>query len=107
MIIFCPIGPWINTNFDPKNCRIEGFQNGTLVRYGKSSEHIWNWVEIIQLASRWITLEEGDVVLTGNPPDIRGGMRTSSPGMIYLNDRDTFTVKIDGLGAISNQIIFE
>lgn len=102
---FCPIGPWIDTEFDPSNCLIEGLQNGTVVRKGFSTDQIWQWPRIIEWLSTWITLEPWDVVLTGNPPDISGGMKTSSPGMRYLKDGDIYNVRIQGLGEISNKLV--
>ena len=102
---FCPIGPWIDTEFDPSHCLIEGLQNDRVVRKGFSSDQIWQWPRIIEWLSTWITLEPWDVVLTGNPPDISGGMKTSSPGMRYLKDGDIYNVRIQGLGEISNKLV--
>ena len=102
---FCPLGPWIDTKFDSSNCLIEGIQNDRIVRSGYSNDQIMQWPEIIKHVSQWITLEPWDIILTGNPPDYKGGMETTSPGMVFLNNGDIFTVKIKGLGQISNKII--
>lgn len=101
---FCPLGPWIDTDFDPSDCVIEGEQNSEIVRSGRSSEQLWQWPRILLWLSKWITLEPWDVILTGNPPDMEGEMSTNSPGMRYLQDGDIFSVRIKGLGELTNPI---
>ena len=101
---FCPIGPWIDTDFDPSDCVIEGAQNSEIVRRGRSSEQLWKWSRILSWLSRWITLEPWDVILTGNPPDMEGGMSTKSSGMRYLKDGDIYSASIEGLGKLTNPI---
>jgi 2-keto-4-pentenoate hydratase/2-oxohepta-3-ene-1,7-dioic acid hydratase in catechol pathway len=103
---FCPIGPWIDTEFDATDCLIEGLQNGKVVRRGRSSEHILGWLSVVEKLSAWMKLEPWDIVLTGNPPDISGGMTTDSPGMKYLETGQTYKVRIEGLGEIENTIVF-
>lgn len=94
---FCPIGPWIDTEFDASDCVIEAVQNGEIIRRGRSSQQVWQWPKIISWLSTWITLEPWDVVLTGNPPD--------TVGMRFLSDGDTYTARIEGLGALTNRFI--
>jgi 2-keto-4-pentenoate hydratase/2-oxohepta-3-ene-1,7-dioic acid hydratase in catechol pathway len=91
---FCPLGPWIDTEFDASDCLIEAIQNGEVIRRGRSSQQFWQWPRVVSSLSRWITLEPWDVVLTGNPPD--------TVGMRYLSDGDTYTARIDGLGELTN-----
>ncbi|MDF1795408.1 MAG: fumarylacetoacetate hydrolase family protein [Coxiellaceae bacterium] len=91
---FCPLGPWINTEFDSSDCVIEAVQNGEVIRRGRSSQQFWQWPKIITWLSQWITLEPFDVILTGNPPD--------TVGMRYLAHGDTYTARIDGLGELTN-----
>jgi 2-keto-4-pentenoate hydratase/2-oxohepta-3-ene-1,7-dioic acid hydratase in catechol pathway len=91
---FCPLGPWIDTDFDASDCLIEAIQNGEVIRRGRSSEQVWQWPRIVSWLSTWITLEPWDVVLTGNPPD--------TVGMRYLSDGDKYTAKIEGLGELTN-----
>ena len=93
-----------NADFDSSDCVIEGEQNSEIVRSGRSSEQLWQWPQILLWLSKWITLEPWDVILTGNPPDMEGGMSTNSPGMRYLQDGDIFSVRIKGLGALTNPI---
>jgi len=99
---FCPIGPWIDTDFNPSDCLIEGIQNGEVVRSGHVINQIWHWPKILMWLSSWMTLEPWDVILTGNPPDFSGGMKTSSPGMRFIQNGDVYTVRVGGLGELTN-----
>jgi len=90
---FCPIGPWIDTEFDSSDCLIEAIQNGELIRAGRSSDQVWQWPKIISWLSTWMTLNPWDLVITGNPPDI-GGLRLLSPG-------DEYTSRVEGLGELT------
>ena len=94
---FCPIGPWIDTEFDSSDCLIEAIQNNEVVRKGRSSEQVWQWKQIIAWLSTWMTLNPWDVILTGNPPDI-GGLR-------LITDGDIFSARIEGLGELTNRFI--
>ncbi len=94
---FCPIGPWIDTEFDSSNCLIEAIQNGEVIRRARSSQQFWEWPRILVEVSKWMTLEPWDVVLTGNPPD--------TVGMRFLSDGDVYTARIEGLGEITNRFV--
>ncbi len=96
---FCPIGPWIDTDFDTSDCLIEAVQNGEVIRRGRSSEQVWQWPRIIKWLSTWITLEPWDVILTGNPPD--------TVGMRFLADGDIYMARIKGLGELTNQFFLK
>lgn len=94
---FCPIGPWIDTDFDASDCLIEAVQNGEVIRCGRSSMQVWQWSRIVSWLSTWITLEPWDVILTGNPPD--------TVGMRYIQDGDIYTARIEGLGELTNLFV--
>jgi len=94
---FCPIGPWIDTEFDSSDCLIEAVQNDEVIRRGRSSEQFWKWPEILTWLSTWITLNPWDIVLTGNPPDI-GGLK-------YIKHEDVFSANIEGLGELKNTFL--
>jgi len=94
---FCPLGPWIDTDFDSSNCLIEGVQNGEVIRRAMSAEQFWQWPKILSWLSTWMTLDPWDVILTGNPPD--------TVGMRFLSDGDVYTARIKGLGEISNKCV--
>jgi 2-keto-4-pentenoate hydratase/2-oxohepta-3-ene-1,7-dioic acid hydratase in catechol pathway len=94
---FCPLGPWIDTEFDGDDAMVEAVQNGEVIRRGRTSEQIWRWPEQLSWISSWMTLEPWDVVLTGNPPD--------TVGMRYLGDGDTYTARVEGLGELTNTFV--
>lgn len=94
---FCPLGPWLDTEFDASDCLIEAIQNGEVIRRGRSSEQFWKWPRILSWLSTWITLEPWDVVLTGNPPD--------TVGMRFVQHGDIYTARIEGLGELTNKFL--
>ena len=94
---FCPIGPWIDTDFDASDCVIEAVQNGEVIRRGRSSQQVWQWPRIVSWVSSWMTLEPWDVILTGNPPD--------TVGMRFIEHGDTYTARVEGLGELTNRFV--
>lgn len=96
---FCPLGPWLDTAFDSTEACVESYQNGRLIRRGYLKDRIWNDEHIISWLSQWMTLERGDVILTGTPPRV--------VEKTYLKDGDIYEVKIEGLGELRNQFVCE
>jgi len=92
---FCPLGPWIDTEFDATDCVIEAVQNGEVIRRGRTTQQVWQWHRIVSWLSTWMTLEPWDVVLTGNPPD--------TVGMRFIEHGDVYTARIEGLGELTNR----
>jgi 2-keto-4-pentenoate hydratase/2-oxohepta-3-ene-1,7-dioic acid hydratase in catechol pathway len=91
---FCVLGPYIDTEFSPNQQVISGYHNESLLREGRLNERLWKEVELIKWLSTWITLEPGDVVLTGAPSRIRDRE--------YLKSGDNFRCVIEGLGELKN-----
>ena len=96
---FCALGPWIDTNFDPSGKYIRGYHNKILLREGLCQDRLWKEPHLLVWLSSWMTLEEGDVVLTGAPTRVRDRM--------YFKEGDTFTCAIKGLGKLSNSFSFK
>ena len=90
---FCPLGPWIDTDFQPIGQRITASVNGELKQDAKLSDMVFDIPTIVNFVSSAMTLLPGDVILTGTPagigPVIAGG---------------TVTVSIDGLGVLENRV---
>lgn len=91
---FCPLGPAIETELDPLErlaviCRV----NGDVRQAGFTSDMVFGVAEIIEFASRVMTLLPGDVVLTGTP---------SGVGPIEVGD--VVEVEIDGVGVLVNTV---
>ncbi len=91
---FCPLGPWIDTDFNPQEKMISGYHNSELMRKGYLSDRLWKEPDLLVDLSSWMTLEPGDVILTGAPTRVRE--------RVYFKEGDRFTCKIEGLGELSN-----
>ncbi|MFB4351604.1 fumarylacetoacetate hydrolase family protein [Microbacterium sp. LS_15] len=90
---FCPLGPTINTDFDPSTATIQTRVNGEVRQQAPLSDMIHSIADIIEHASAVFTLLPGDVILTGTP----AGVGTFSAG-------DTVEVEITGLGILRNAV---
>ncbi|MEV0703973.1 fumarylacetoacetate hydrolase family protein [Saccharopolyspora sp. NPDC050389] len=91
---FCPLGPWIETDVsDPSALRITTRLGGEVVQRGSVSDMVFGIGELLAFVTRWITLEPGDVLLTGSP----AGVGPMAPG-------DVVEVEISGIGALRNTV---
>jgi len=90
---FCPIGPWIDTDFVPGNQRITATVNADQKQDARLNQMIFGVPEIIQFVSQVMTLLPGDVILTGTPA-----------GIGPLQPQGTVTVGIEGLGVLTNRV---
>lgn len=94
---FCPISNFIDTEFEIKNKKIQSYHNENLLRLGNTNEMIWDIKKIITWLSSWMTLDKGDLILTGSPPRVRK--------RIFLKQNDVFRIEIEGLGSIHNEVV--
>ena len=90
---FCPLGPWIETEFVPADQKISATLNGQVKQSATLSEMIFKIPEIIEFVTNVMTLLPGDVILTGTPAGI-GPMPAGS----------SISVAIDGLGVLTNKV---
>ncbi|OGH61037.1 MAG: hypothetical protein A3G34_17120 [Candidatus Lindowbacteria bacterium RIFCSPLOWO2_12_FULL_62_27] len=90
---FCPAGPVVETEFDWSGARIEGLLNGHAVQSSKGSDMIFDPPALLSYISQCFTLEPGDLVATGTP----AGVGPLQPG-------DRFTVRVEGIGELSNPV---
>ena len=90
---FAPIGPCVALGLDPSNLKIEGIVNGTVRQSSSTRELIFPVPALIEFVSRVMTLLPGDVILTGTP----SGVGPLAPG-------DTVTVRIEGIGELTNKV---
>lgn len=88
---FCPLGPVIETDFDPAQATIETRVNGEVRQQAPLTDMIHSVAAIIEYASAVFTLLPGDVIMTGTP----AGVGTFEAG-------DTVEVEISGLGILRN-----
>ena len=85
---FCPLGPWIETELDPSSTVVRTFVNGVMKQEGRTSDMIFPVPVILKYITTFMTLEAGDVVLTGTPEGV---------GELFPGDRVEVTV--EGVGA--------
>ena len=91
---FCPLGPWIETELDPADALITCNVNGKMRQMASTRDMIFPVGEIVAFVSSVMSLEPGDVILTGTPA-----------GVGPLKQGDEVTVEIEGIGVLSNTVI--
>jgi 5-oxopent-3-ene-1,2,5-tricarboxylate decarboxylase/2-hydroxyhepta-2,4-diene-1,7-dioate isomerase len=90
----CPLGPGLVEDWDHRSKRIETRVNGATVQSGSTAEMIWDMHYLVADIARTITLEPGDVLLSGTPAN----SRPVEPG-------DVVEVEVEGLGVLRNTIV--
>lgn len=100
---FGPIGPWVVTQRevgDGSGLRIQLRLNGNVMQDSTTNNLIFNVPTLIEFISRSITLNPGDVILTGTPPGV--GFARKPP--VFLKSGDKMEVEIERVGTLVNQI---
>lgn len=90
---FCPLGPAVWVGAPLEDLEVITRVNGDERQRGHSRDMAWGIVDLLVYASRMMTLEPGDVVLTGTP----AGVGPLAPG-------DRVEVEIPGLGILENPV---
>jgi len=90
----CPIGPGLVTGWDFRDKMIRTYVNGEVRQEGNTAEMEWDMHYLVADIARTITLEPGDVLLSGTPANSRPVV----PG-------DVVDVEVEGLGRLSNTIV--
>ena len=90
---FCPLGPWIETEFVPGNQRITTTLDGAIKQDAHLSDMIFKVPDIIHFITQVMTLLPGDVIITGTPA-----------GIGPMPERSTVAISIEGLGQLTNKV---
>ena len=90
----CPLGPGLVTDWDFHGKAIETRVNGDVAQSGSTDEMIWDMHYLVADIARTITLEPGDVILSGTPAN----SRPVQPG-------DVVEVEVEGLGVLRNTVV--
>jgi len=90
----CPLGPGLVEGWDFHNKYLRTYVNGQLKQDGNTAEMTWDMHYLVADIARNITLEPGDVLLSGTPAN----SRPVQPG-------DLVEVEVEGLGRLSNTIV--
>ncbi len=93
---FCPLGPWIETDFNPADVIVTCHVNGVLRQIASTRDMIFHVDQLIAFISSIMTLEVGDIIMTGTPAGI-------SP----LHPGDVVEAAIDGIGKLRNIVASE
>jgi 5-oxopent-3-ene-1,2,5-tricarboxylate decarboxylase/2-hydroxyhepta-2,4-diene-1,7-dioate isomerase len=90
----CPVGPGVVTGWDFHGKRITTRVNGEIVQDGNTDEMEWDMHYLVADIARNITLEPGDLLLSGTPAN----SRPVQPG-------DVVAVEVEGLGRLENHVV--
>jgi 5-oxopent-3-ene-1,2,5-tricarboxylate decarboxylase/2-hydroxyhepta-2,4-diene-1,7-dioate isomerase len=90
----CPLGPGLVTGWEFRGKHIETRVNGVVRQSGSTDEMVWDMPYLVADIARTITLEPGDVILSGTPAN----SRPVEPG-------DIVEVEVEGLGTLRNAIV--
>ncbi len=90
---FCPIGPQIETDIEPKGLKVEAYLNGEQKQSATTDMLIFGVEELVSFISGVMTLLPGDVIATGTP----SGVGPMEPG-------DTIEIRIEKIGSLVNKV---
>ena len=90
---FCPLGPWIETEFDPSGKKLESRVHGELRQQAITRDMIFDVETIVSFVSENLTLLPGDVILTGSPA-----------GISRISHGDEVECEIEGIGVLRNLV---
>jgi len=90
---FCPAGPWVETELEPRDVRVACSVNGALRQDGRTSQMIFDVPALVAYVSAVMTLEPGDLLVTGTPE-----------GVGPLVDGDALEVMVEGIGVLAVRV---
>lgn len=93
---FCPVGPWIETELDSYDLLVTCRVNQDVRQMASTRDMVFSISQLIAFASSVMTLEPGDLLLTGTPA-----------GVSPLNPGDVVEVSIEGIGELINPVVAE
>jgi 2-keto-4-pentenoate hydratase/2-oxohepta-3-ene-1,7-dioic acid hydratase in catechol pathway len=102
---FGPVGPWLVTADevgDPQSLDMWLDLNGERMQTGNTRTMIFGVAELIAYISRFVTLEPGDLLVTGTPPGVGEGRK---PAPVFLRAGDSMRLGIEKLGTQSQNVV--
>jgi 2,4-diketo-3-deoxy-L-fuconate hydrolase len=101
---FAPLGPWLVTRDevpDPHNLALRLSVNGVTRQHGSTKDMIFSVPQLVAYISQFMSLQAGDVILTGTPAGVGMGQSPKT----YLKVGDEVTATIDGLGTQTHRVV--
>jgi 2-keto-4-pentenoate hydratase/2-oxohepta-3-ene-1,7-dioic acid hydratase in catechol pathway len=90
---FCPLGPRVVSDIDPKHLSIVTKVNGAVKQNSNTKNMIFDVFELVSFISEIMTLLPGDVIITGTPP-----------GVGAIEAGDVVEIEIEGIGVLKNAV---
>jgi 2-keto-4-pentenoate hydratase/2-oxohepta-3-ene-1,7-dioic acid hydratase in catechol pathway len=101
---FAPLGPFLATRdeiADPQDLALQLGVNGKAKQSGSTRDMIFSVAELVSYISRFMSLQPGDVILTGTPAGV--GLGQKPP--VYLQAGDVVAASITGLGEQTHKVV--
>jgi 2,4-didehydro-3-deoxy-L-rhamnonate hydrolase len=101
---FAPLGPFLATRdeiADPQKLSMRLSVNGKLKQSGSTRDMIYSVAELVSYISRFMSLQPGDVILTGTPAGVGHGQKPP----VFLQPGDVVTASIEGLGEQMHKVV--
>jgi 2-keto-4-pentenoate hydratase/2-oxohepta-3-ene-1,7-dioic acid hydratase in catechol pathway len=96
MDTFGPVGPWVDTDVDASDLRLQLRVNGEVKQDTRTSDLLFDVPHLVSEISKAITLEPGDLIMTGTP----SGVGPIQPG-------DVMEVDLERVGVLRNKVVAE
>jgi 2-keto-4-pentenoate hydratase/2-oxohepta-3-ene-1,7-dioic acid hydratase in catechol pathway len=90
---FCPLGPWIETTFDPSDAMLTCHVNEEMRQMASTRDMLFTVRQVVAFISSVMTLQPGDIIMTGTPA-----------GVGPLAAGDEVRVTVDGIGTLRNRV---
>jgi 2-keto-4-pentenoate hydratase/2-oxohepta-3-ene-1,7-dioic acid hydratase in catechol pathway len=101
---FAPLGPFLATSdeiADPQNLSMHLSVNGKLKQSGSTRDMIYSVAKLVSYISLFMSLQPGDVILTGTPAGVGHGQKPP----VFLQPGDVVTASIEGLGEQTHKVV--
>ena len=98
----CPMGPYLVTKDEipnPQNLSVVTKVNNEVRQNGTTKDMMFPVEDLISIVSQYVTLEPGDVILTGTPAGVGKGMTPPT----FLRSGDEVKISIEGIGTLVNR----